>query len=94
MATKDIWGGALKRLGTRNTFVKVSEWNGSKLVHIRRYFKPSEPSTSNSDGFVPTQKGVALSRAEWEDLKGMWAEIDAALDSADAPAPAKKPRQF
>ena len=51
-------------LGPRNILVTVSEFAGVMKVHFRHY---NQDPTSQK--LVPTKKGVALTRDEWEDLK-------------------------
>ncbi len=64
-------------LGTRNIMVTVSEFAGIPRVHIRQYFNPD--SASPQQHLVPTRKGIALTRSEWETLKQHMVQVDRAL---------------
>ena len=51
-------------------FVSVSVWNGELKVHIRQYYNiANDPNTKWAGKMIPTKKGIALNKYEWENLK-------------------------
>ena len=59
-------GQRLVRLGQRNTFAVVNVYLGDIKIHIRRY---TTPETNEQNDFIPTQRGIALSPQELDDLE-------------------------
>ena len=64
----------MHQLNQSEKFVNVSVWNGLVQVHIRNYFKPD-----NTNQWLPTKKGVALSPVEWAALKDLISVVDTEL---------------
>ncbi|PAV56804.1 hypothetical protein WR25_09625 [Diploscapter pachys] len=66
-------GQTMLELGS-NKFVTVSEFRGKKLIQIREYYLDK-----GSGELKPGKKGIALSREQYDQLKGMIGEIDGML---------------
>ncbi|PAV91162.1 hypothetical protein WR25_10973 [Diploscapter pachys] len=66
-------GQTMLELGS-NKFVTVGEFKGKKLIQIREYYLDK-----GSGELKPGKKGIALSREQYDQLKGMIGEIDGML---------------
>jgi hypothetical protein len=53
-------------VGSGNTYMSVSPWEGRSKIHIRHY-----ESKGEGEKLFPTKKGIALTESEFEDdIKG------------------------
>ena len=72
------------KLGKRNIFVNVNQFQNETKVHIRKYIENAETGE-----MVPTKKGIALSEEEWEFLLSLTGEVNQARKALRVPAPPK-----
>ena len=88
---KRVTGTCLKRIVLeKNRHVTVSKFRGNLYVHIRDYFTPEQDSAmlQSPDGptYIPVKgKGIALTLAQWDQLKVIAPAIDAIIHKATDP---------
>ncbi len=88
---KRVTGTLLKRIVLENNrHVTVSKFRGKLYVHIRDYFTPEQDSATlqSPDGptYIPVKgKGIALTLAQWDQLKAIAPAVDAIILKATDP---------
>ena len=67
------------RIGDNETKISVTTWNNAVKVHFRKFFQ----SKFDRKKFYPSKQGIALTLAEWKDLKTLISQVDEVIDCSE-----------
>ena len=86
-------GETLHRVGTDSTlFLSLTVYNGESKIHVRNFIPPYKNVNQDNKDYVPTQKGICLSAAQWVDLLGKDGYVRQKLADLDSGKKKQEPR--
>ena len=68
------------KIGNRDYFVKVCEYNNELRVDIRKYFEESPPPPGCCPMEFPSKYGIALNMKEWSELMEQLSVLNAIVE--------------